>query len=214
MKLPKFLKLSKVVSKDGYRPVLTGVIVKEEEVEVGPPGHSRTVKHLIAYATNSYIFARVDLGEPDSERDVAGPIPVEALKHMERGVDFELGEETIRTGITHYDRVISSALMFTSGRDKGKHREAGEEVKFPNWDGIKPEFGENVLKVGINPRLLMELSQGMGMLPTQGVHLEIDIDKLKDVPNQKGKKQVLTTMRVAIPGNDKVQGLIMPVRVA
>lgn len=216
MKFPK-IKLSKVLASKQGRPVLEGAMVKLEDVEIPDlsqsPLKTKTTKHLVAYGTNAYVFARVDLGAPESEKDVEGPIPTVALKHMERGVEVELGEEEITAGITSYERVISDALTFRGERSYS----VGDEVKYPEWKDLYPEFGKNVLTFGVNPRLLADLADAIGSGSQYGVVIEIDLDKLKDVSdgNHKGSKTVLSVMKVKTmsPLRDKAEGLIMPIRV-
>jgi len=216
MKFPQGVKLSKVLAKDTWRPILTGAMIRTEKVEVRDPDPKRksgartTVEHLIGYATNSYTFARVDLGVPGDD-DAPGPVPAVALKHAEKGVEVELGEKKITAGITHYDRVISDAPY------KGKEREPGEEVIYPTWDSVYPEFGENVLKIGINPQLLFDLATALGSAK-QGVVIELDMDKLKDIKViglAVGGKQVLSAMKVKPMGplREQAEGIIMPIRV-
>ena len=219
MRLPRFLKLSKVVAKDDMRPVLTCAFVREEEVEVidhsRPPvmgkSQKKLEKHLIAYATNSYTFVRVDLGLPNLEDDgegvnVGGPIPLPALQHMERGVHFTLGEDQIKAGITSYDRVISEYLAEKPSDEEGT-------PNFPDWHNLVPEFGKKTIKIGLNPRQLYELAQGMGMTRTDGIVLELDSEKLKPLERDGDARQVLSVMKVSIPSKPEAEGLIMPIRV-
>jgi hypothetical protein len=217
LKFPSKLRLSKVLSKDGLRAILTGVLVKSEKVEVLDPDPSKGLKetmkvdHLVAYGTNSYCFVRVDLtaaGIAD-DGDVPGPIPAVALKHLERGVQAGLGEKEIVAGITRYDRVISDAV--TTGGDQ--RYKPGEEVQYPNWHNLYPEFSENVVKIGLNAQFLADLAAAMGT-GNNGVVLEIDMDKLRPVSGSK-EKTVLSVMKVKTQGHlrDRAEGLLMPMRV-
>jgi hypothetical protein len=215
LKFPSKLRLSKLLSKDGFRPILTGAFVKSEKVKVPDlsrsPKDTKEVDHLVAYATNSYAFVRVDLTDAGiaEDGDVPGPIPAVALKHLERGVQAELGEKEIVAGITHYDRVISDEV--TVG---GKQRyQPGEEVQYPDWHALYPEFGENTISIGINAQLLADLSAAMAT-GNNGVIIELDADKLKPVSGSK-EKTVLSVMKVKTMGHlrDRAEGLLMPIRV-
>lgn len=224
MRLPSGLRLSKILAKDDLRPI-AGAMVEEEEVEVrdmtpGRPNDAKKdEKHLVAYATNAYSFARVDLGAPESDKDVGGPIPDVALRHMEKGVNVELGAETIKAGITSYERVPGEQV---DHRGKPRYK-PGDEVSFPQFKNLYPEFGDNILSLGINPHLLADLADAMGSGRNNGVIIEIDLDKLKDIegmglelpPGTVGHKTVLTVMKVKTMGplRDQAEGLIMPIRI-
>lgn len=209
MKLPRLVKPSKALSRDDMRPVLTGAMVREEEVPIpadrqGPSGPT-TQTHLILYGTDSYVFVRIDLGAPDhdgTEENRPGPIPAVALKHMERGVNAILDEKEIVAGITRYDRVIAEDWGQTPG----------DEINFPEYDKLVPDFSKKTFRLGINPRLLMNIAEALGCGPREILYL--DFDRAKFEGPEGGEVHYHTVFKVSTPRTSgQAEGLMMPVRV-
>jgi len=198
------LKPSKITGALKDRPELTGALVKVEEKSRG--GGTKPFKTLVLYATNSYVFLRAVLG-PKEDRSEPGPIPLEALRHMERGVHVELGEKEITAGITHYDRVMSEYE-----RDPIKPRGDRPYVQ-EKWDELLPKHGKKTFSVGINARLLKELSDAMGRGKHDAIELEFDLDQAVPHSGTEGGKTYIKAIKVKPHASAReAEGLLMPVR--
>lgn len=187
MKFARKFKPSRVAAKgrSEFRKTraIEGALVKTEPVPTVKPGGRPTEKevkdHLVMYVTNAHVIVRLDLGVKNTFNE-PGPVPVAALKHMEQGVDFQLGMDKVRVGIVEYDRV------FADSPD-----EIGEE-KFPDWEkilaknGWKNEpTGANKVTLVVNPRLFLSLAQAMGS--EEGVQITFDLRLTKEYPRKKAR---------------------------
>lgn len=197
MKLPDGLKPSKVLQGVSDRPGLDGALVRVEK----KPG--TRFSRLVLYATNSYVFLRAVLG-PEGD-GTEGPVPAVALRHMEKGVHFELGEKEIVAGITRYDRVMSE---FTKDREPEKYVQ-------DKFEELKPPQPKRAFRIGLNPLLLWELAQGMGAGKHDGISIEFDLDKLTEVefgPKENHYSTYNKAMTVELIRDNETEGIIMPVR--
>lgn len=195
MRLPEKTKPSKVLFKDGLRPVLEAAHLREE--------HGRA----FLYATNSFSFIRLELdtlpeGRGREGTQIEGVIPAVALRHMEKGVNFVPKEETVAVGrLSEYRRVFSEA----------DNRSEGD---FPDWAKLVPDVKKS-LRVGLSAKLLHELAQAMA---AEGDHvtLEFDLeqtDSLNETVVQTYNRAIkVEPMRDRIEGRER-KGLLMPVKV-
>lgn len=179
MKFLRKIKPSRILRKKsdpGYHThAIEGALLAVEPVTVqkrgGRRGEKVTEDHMILYATNAFAFARIDLGPP-GKWDEPGPVPPQALRHMEQGVNFNLGLDKVKVGITQYERVFTSDLM--------PGVEAPEEKNFPDfWATIKkagwinePTSGDK-LTIDLDPKLLLAVADAIGC--ANGVKLTIDL---------------------------------------
>jgi hypothetical protein len=181
MKFWRKIKPSKVLGGKMSKHSIQGAMVHIETVPTqvpgGKPGQTEPKDHLVLYATNSYCFVRIDLGVKDTS-DEPGPIPREALVHMEKGVNVELGMDEIRAGITRYARVSGD---FPNGDQKGRDFPDFEEVISKHWPR-DPQAG-NKLTIDVNPKLLLAAAEAIG--EPEHVQITFDLRNAKEYPKQK-----------------------------
>lgn len=183
MKFFRKIKPSKVLGSRTQQHAIQGAMVEMEKVMTqvpgAKPGQKEPRDHLVLYATNSYSFVRIDLGLKDS-MDEPGPIPAEALRHMEKGVTADLGMDEVRVGITRYERVSGD---FPNGDRQGKDFPDFEKVISKAWPR-DPQAG-NKLTININPKLLMAACEAIG--ETENVQIILDLRNAQEYPGQKRK---------------------------
>lgn len=218
MRLPTQVKLSKIAARSyGTRPILSGALAKLEKVKVKVwhhPSGERSVQkdeeeeHIILYATDGYCFVRVDAGVP-GHGDVEGPIPLEALKHMERGVNCDLGEKEIKAGITRYDRVMAEAAMV-------------EPDKYPQekWDELTPGKIKRPFRVGIGADVIARAAAALGATGRgDAIELEFDLEETSRIEGEQGWETYLKPIGVrpmspATPESFQApEAIFMPVRI-
>lgn len=179
MKFLRKIKPSRVLRKRGepgyHTHTIEGALVQVEPVKVqkrgGRRGEKVTEDHMILYATNAISFVRIDLGAP-GKWDEPGPIPPQALRHMEQGVNFDLGLDRVKVGITQYERVFTSDLL--------PGVEPGEVESFPDfWKVVKklgwknePTSSEK-LTIDLDPRRLLATAEAIGC--ADGIKMTIDL---------------------------------------
>lgn len=209
MKFGRKIKPSKVVGDKGKRPAIQGALVEVEPVPTrkpgGAPSEMEVKDHLVLYATNSYVFARVDLGVKDN-LDEPGPIPMVALKHLERGVHGDLGLDRIKVGITEYERVLAEAPHADTSADA-----------FPDFEKVidqhwKDPQGSNMLTLDVNPRLLLAACEAIGS--PEEAQLTFDLRQFKEfesrVLSPEEKKKAKGKRRRWYSGVFKVKARIKP----
>lgn len=192
--LHKFKPSRVVARKDSHTKsrAIEGAVIRSEPVPTRKPGgkpkDTEIRDHLVLYATNTWSIIRLDLGVQDPFQE-PGPVPMEALRHMEQGVQFGLGLDKVKVGIVEYDRV------FVDSPD-----DIAEE-QFPEWErtikklGWKNEpSGVNKVTVDLNPKLLLALAQAIGA--EEGVRLTFDLRLTKEYPGRKKSRYVTGPMRV------------------
>lgn len=141
-------------------------MLRVEQVEVPEPhkpSRRQMEDHFVLYVTNQAAMARIDLGKPLDPDDKVGPIPAVALKHMEKGVNARLREESIEVGtITSYTRAYSE--------------EKPSREDFPDVDKIQamaePPKPKRAMTLDLSPELLNNLAAAMGA--GYGVKLVLD----------------------------------------
>jgi hypothetical protein len=221
VRLPTQFKISKIAgaAASALRPTLSGTWARREKVKVqryvpvsGIKSEKRQVEeeHLVLYATDSYVFVRVDTGMIEPEGDVEGPIPLEALKHMERGVVVKLGEKEIVTGITHYDRVLAERLGYEENR---------KEKPYPQerWEELSPARAKEPFRVAIGPDVIGRAAAAMGASGKSGPGLELEFDMAEAIGLGKAKTY-LKPIRIRPLGGGQLgtvsaEGILMPIRI-
>lgn len=190
VKLPQGAKPSLVLGDDDGRPRLQGALLLVEKGQ------------LYLYATNAYSMVRLALGRGEAE---PGPVPKLALKHLEQGRYGEFREKHIQIGIASYDRVISENLPDTP------------YDKYPSYAYLTESkggipTGDNCIRLGLNPKLLIDLARAMGS--EEEVELVLALDRTKDMPEGTGGGRYYTDVMHVLPREDARQqgteGLFMP----
>lgn len=184
MKFFRKFKPSRIVAKkekNRLSRAIEGALVRIEPIPTrvpgGKPSEVELKDHLVMYVTNNFCIARLDLGVKDPF-DEPGPVPAVALRHIEQGVNFSLGEKKVRVGITEYDRV------FVQSPDH-----IGEE-KFPDWEDLLDRHGfkneptsVNKVTLDLNPELLLGLAQAIGS--PDSVTMTFDLRGTNEYPRKK-----------------------------
>lgn len=188
----KKLKPSKALGKKGSAPKLRGGMVKVEPVPTRVPGRNEKEPkdHLVLYCTNGFTFIRVDLGVKEN-MDEPGPIPAEALKHIEKGVAAELGLDFVKVGITRYERVLADAPYADVS---GEAFPDFEETMDKHWSEPR---GSNRLTLNVNPKLLLDAAEAIGAPDNielvfdqrKFIELEHRVQSAKERRQHKGKRR-------------------------
>lgn len=215
MKFLRKFKPSRILAKqnDHFKTrAIEGALVRAEPVPTlkpgGRPDEKEVKEHLVMYATNTWTMVRLDLGVQDPFQE-PGPVPLPALRHMEQGVNFDLGLEKVRVGIVEYDRVFADSP------------DDIPEERFPDWETVLQKqgwkhdpSGTNKVTLDIDPRLLLALAQAMGS--EESVQITFDLRLTKEYPKRKSR-YVIGAMRVQARNEESwreplADGYMMPMR--
>lgn len=214
----KKLRPSRAVGTHHQRPALRGALIESERVPVRefPRSKVKLEEHLVLYCTNGYVFIRVDLGKKEP-MDEPGPIPVEALRHIEAGVNANLGLDFVQIGLTRYERTLADAPY------------ADTTAKaFPKFEKTMDQFwkepqGSNVMTINVNPKLLLDAAKAIGS--EDEIELVLDKRSFKEVNDKvmtdkerrqkEGKRRVYYSKAMKIQPrtavkNNKAYGFVMP----
>lgn len=191
MKFLRKFKPSRVLRKPGepgfHTHAIEGAMIQVETVKVQKHGAKRGEKvseeHLVLYATNTYSFVRIDLGLK-GQWDEPGPVPPQALRHMEGGVNFDLGLDRIKAGITQYDRVFTADVMpGVDPPEVGRFPDRAKVVRQAGWKSDPTSTDK--ITIDLDPRKLLATAEAIGC--ADGVKLTIDL-RLARVYDGKGRK--------------------------
>jgi len=177
MFIDKKYKIEKAVSTESYRPTLTSAFIENKGEE----------SKLIATNGNSLAMVPLVL-DPEDKINGKNRLSVDAIKAIRKGngrcttgIDERMGD---------FVEIPGTSTGFPSRFLLGAE-------EFPDYKQVIPETENcDYHKVGINPKLLFELSQAIGA-KTIELHLP---------------KEPTGAIKVTDPDNNRVLGVIMPVR--
>ena len=175
--------IERVASRDASRPVLTHVYLNAEKNRLE--------------ATNSYAAVLVPC--ETEEGDESGLIPAEALKAQRKASKYSAASLSVNGDVR---------LSTPEGEQAWKKGEG----RWPDFDKLMPEEYSG-FRIGINPKLLLELAQGIGSPENVVLEFALQGDKTEGegvgyFPSPLRAVRVTTTQ-----GTEAAHGILMPIRI-
>lgn len=172
--------LERVASRDASRPVLSHVYLNTERARLE--------------ATNTYAAALVPV--EIEEGDDSGLIPAAALKAQRKASKYAAASLGVNGKVT----------LATS---EGEQTWLKGEGQWPDFDRLTPaEFSS--FRIGLNPKLLLELAQALGNPEC----VTIEFARVADKEEGEGVgafPAALKPMKVTVPAGGDSYGILMPI---
>lgn len=157
------------------RPTIAQPYLRVTEKTTGRAKTKKTERTGTLYATNSYAALAISVNVTEDE--TTGPVPLEAIRYAR-----SLKEKGVKVRLTEGRAIVESATgieraSFPRGTITGDYP---ADVLDETLNGTKPVF-----TIGLNPRLLLQLAEAMGVTANEFVRLDFT-DPMKPVGVTRG----------------------------